>query len=221
MESRRRSEHMKVIGITGGTGSGKTTFCNELAETLGARARTLTQDRYYYDLDWHSDDDVLGHNFDHPDALDFELMEQHLQQLVRGETAAIPVYDLVTHRRTEETEPLEPAEFLLVEGILIGARPSLRVLFEPFIYVATPPDVRLSRRIRRDLEERGRSVDLVLHQWHHHVRPMHERYVAPAREASSLVISGLEPPAENVQRVLSVLNDGAVDPSSETTDGSL
>ena len=197
---------MRIVGITGGTGSGKSTLCKALAQSLGPRARVLTQDRYYHDLDWQHQDQVLQHNFDHPDAVDFRLLLDHVTAMAGGETAEVPVYDLTTHRRTPQREPIQPAEILLVEGLLVGSHDKLRRLFEPLIFVDTPSDVRLIRRIRRDLAERGRSVDMVLHQWEYHVQPMHNRWVAPIRNEADVVLSGLAPPPDNARRLLSVLD---------------
>lgn len=198
---------MRVVGITGGTGSGKTTLCRALAQTLGPRARVLTQDRYYHDLDWQQHDQVLQHNFDHPDAVDFGLLLRHVKNLASGEVAEAPVYDLTTHRRTQKTESIHPGDVLLVEGMLIGSEGELRRLFDPLVYVHTPDDVRLIRRIRRDLAERDRTIDTVLHQWEHHVQPMHNRWVEPLRAGADVVVSGLAPAPDNAMRLLSILKD--------------
>lgn len=206
---------MKVVGITGGTGSGKTTLCSSLARMIGPRARILTQDRYYHDLDWQHEEQVLQHNFDHPDAVDFDRLIEHVTGLVAGKPVDVPIYDLTTHRRTQKTETIEPTDLLLVEGLLVGTPEPLRRLLKPLVYVDTPDDIRLIRRIRRDIAERERSVDMVLHQWEHHVQPMHNRWVAPVREDADVVVSGLAPPPDNATRLLSVLEE-ARGPSGES-----
>lgn len=198
---------MRVVGITGGTGSGKTTLCSSLARMIGPQARILTQDRYYHDLDWQHEEQVLQHNFDHPNAVDFDLLLEHVERLVDGTPAEVPVYDLTTHRRTQKTETIEPADVLLVEGLLVGTPEPLRRLFNPLIYVHTPDDIRLIRRIRRDIAERDRSIDMVLHQWEHHVQPMHTQWVSPVRENAHVVVSGLAPPPDNATRLLKVLEE--------------
>lgn len=196
---------MKVVGITGGTGSGKTTLCKALARMIGPEARVLTQDRYYHDLDWQHQEQVLQHNFDHPDAVDFDLLLEHVNGLVAGEAIEVPVYDLTTHRRTQRTESIQPTDVLLVEGLLVGSPEPLRARLDPLIYVDTPDDVRLIRRIRRDIAERARSVDMVLHQWEHHVQPMHNRWVEPVRADADVVVSGLAPPPDNATRLQAIL----------------
>ncbi len=198
---------MKIVGITGGTGSGKTTLGKALAGMIGPRARMLTQDRYYHDLDWQHEDQVLQHNFDHPDAVDFDLLLENLHGLAAGEAVEVPIYDLTTHRRGQQTETVVPADVLIVEGMLIGSPEKLRRLLDPLVYVHTPDDIRLIRRIRRDISERDRSVDTVLHQWEHHVQPMHNRWVHPVRHEADVVVSGLAPPPDNATRLLSVLDD--------------
>jgi len=177
-----------------------------MAALLGPRARVITQDRYYHDLDWHTLDQVLQHNFDHPDAIDFPLLHQHVVDLSRRLPVEVPVYDLVTHRRTDKTESIAPAEILLVEGMLIGSQDYLRKAIDTLVYVETPGDVRLIRRIRRDMAERGRAVDTVLHQWEHHVLSMHALHVAPAKAQADVVVSGLTPPEENASELLALLD---------------
>ena len=198
---------MRIVGITGGTGSGKTTLGKALARMMGSRAQMLTQDRYYNDLDWQHEDQVLRHNFDHPDAVDFDLLLDNVRGLASGEPVEVPIYDLTTHRRRQQTERVSPSEVLIIEGMLIGSPVELRRLLDPLVYVHTPDDIRLIRRIRRDISERKRTIDTVLHQWEHHVQPMHNRWVGPVRENADVIVSGLAPPPDNATRLLSVLND--------------
>jgi uridine kinase len=178
-----------ALGVGGGTGSGKTTVAQAILEAIGReRIAFLAQDSYYKDVDWEGDADLLRHNFDHPDALDSELLIEHLAALKRGEPAEVPVYDFVRHRRTRETRRVEPRAVILLEGILLFAEPRLRRLLDFKIYVDTDPDVRLLRRLKRDLAERGRSVDDVLRQYMETVRPMHLEFVEPSKRWADVIV---------------------------------
>lgn len=172
-----------VVGVAGGTASGKTTVTQLAAEALGAAV--LTHDRYYKDAP-----DPLHHDFDRPAALDTPLMVTHLAALRRGEAVDAPVYDFATHARTHVTHRVGPADLLLVEGILVLAEPALVAGFDLRVYVHCDDDVRLGRRIRRDTRDRGRTWDDVLHQWFATVRPAHKAFVEPSREQADLVLDG-------------------------------
>jgi len=172
-----------VVGVAGGTASGKTTLTRRAAEALGAVV--LTHDRYYHDAA-----DPLHHDFDHPDALDTALLVQHLAALRAGVAIDAPVYDFATHSRTHVTERVAPAPLLFVEGILVLAEPSLVAGFDLCVYVHCDDDVRLGRRIRRDTHERGRTWDDVLRQWFATVRPAHKAFVEPSRRHAALVLDG-------------------------------
>jgi uridine kinase len=178
-----------VIGIAGGTGSGKTTVANVILERVGADSIAfLPHDAYYKDLKHlpKSQRDII--NFDHPDSLETELLVHHLQVLRKGSKIQIPVYDFTTHSRTDQTEKLDPQPIILVEGILIFAEPSLRECFDVKIFVDTPPDIRFIRRLERDIEERGRSVDSVIQQYQTTVRPMHLEFVEPSKRYADVII---------------------------------
>jgi uridine kinase len=178
-----------VIGIAGGTGSGKTTVANVILERVGADSIAfLPHDAYYKDLKHlpKSQRDII--NFDHPDSLETELLVHHLQVLRKGSKIQIPVYDFTTHSRTDQTEKLDPQPIILVEGILIFAEPTLRECFDVKIFVDTPPDIRFIRRLERDIDERGRSVDSVIQQYQTTVRPMHLEFVEPSKRYADVII---------------------------------
>jgi uridine kinase len=178
-----------TIGVAGGTGSGKTTVSTALLERVGARhIAYLPHDAYYRDLEDipRADNEVI--NFDHPDSLETALMVEHIQQLQRGEPVHIPVYDFTTHSRSDRTSLVNPQPIILVEGILIFAEPALRELFDVRIFVDTDADIRFIRRLRRDLAERGRTVESVIHQYLTTVRPMHLDFVEPSKRYADVII---------------------------------
>lgn len=178
-----------VIGIAGGTGSGKTTVANGILERVGADSIAfLPHDAYYKDLRHLPPPQRKMVNFDHPDSLETELMVEHLQGLRRWEAVEIPIYDFTTHSRTEKTLRVEPQPIILVEGILIFAEPKLRELFDAKIFVDTPPDIRFIRRLQRDITERGRTVESVIKQYETTVRPMHLDFVEPSKRVADVII---------------------------------
>jgi uridine kinase len=178
-----------LLGVAGGTGSGKTTVARALLDAVGAsRIALVAQDSYYRDLDWVGEADLLHHNFDHPAALDHDLFVHHLAELRAGRAIAAPVYDFVRHRRTAATVPIEPQPVVVVEGILLFAERRLRDLLDFKIYVDTDADLRLIRRLTRDLAERGRSVEDVLRQYQETVRPMHLEFVEPSKRWADVII---------------------------------
>lgn len=178
-----------VIGVAGGTGSGKTTVAEEIIRRIGPqRLVSVHQDRYYRDLSHRPFEERARHNFDHPDAIEETLMVEHIEALRSGESAPLPVYDFARHVRTREVEWAEPKPVILVEGILILAVAAIRDLLDVRLFVDTDPDVRLIRRIRRDLSERGRTVASVVEQWIQTVRPMHLDFVEPSKRNADLII---------------------------------
>lgn len=178
-----------ALGVAGGTGSGKTTVARAILDALGReRIAFLEQDSYYRDFAWESEEQLRRHNFDHPSALDNELLGEHLRALKRGEAVEVPVYDFVTHRRQPETRRVEACPVILLEGILLFVEPALRELLDLKIYVDTDADVRLIRRLRRDMRERGRSLDDVLAQYRRTVRPMHLEFVEPSKRWADVII---------------------------------
>jgi uridine kinase len=191
-----------VVGLAGGTASGKTTLCRALADHLGDQAAVLCHDSYYRTLP--ADRSPATWNFDHPDALETALLVSHVDALCRGETVSVPCYDFARHRRQgpEAWATVQPRPVLLVEGILVLADPELRRRMHHRVFVQTPDDIRLARRLRRDLAERGREVDDVLEQYLGTVRPMHETFVVPSRAHAHDVLDGTRPVAELVAAVL-------------------
>jgi uridine kinase len=178
-----------VIGIAGGTGSGKTTVANAIFKQVGKNIVSyLPHDAYYKDLSNLPPPQRVAVNFDHPNSLDTGLMKKHIQQLKAGQGVELPVYDFTTHSRTKETKQISPNPVLLVEGILIFVDPELRDLFDVKLFVDTDADIRLIRRIQRDITERGRTVDSVLKQYQATVRPMHLEFVEPSKRYADVII---------------------------------
>lgn len=177
------------LGVAGGSGSGKTTIARAICRAVGEERITyLAEDSYYRDVEWGVEAELDGYNFDHPDAIDSELMVRHLEALAAGRQIEVPVYDFVRHRRTDRTVATEPRPVILVEGILLFAQPELRQLLDFKIYVDTDADLRLIRRIRRDLEERGRLLDSVLEQYLETVRPMHLEFAEPSKRWADVIV---------------------------------
>jgi uridine kinase len=178
-----------IIGVAGGSGSGKTTVSAKIVERVGPEHITvLTHDRYYADLSHLSAEELLRHNFDHPGSLETSAMVEHLGALRRGEPAPVPIYDFSRHARTGEVEWMQPRRVVLVEGILVLAEPALRALLDIKVFVDTDPDIRFIRRLQRDLKERGRSLEGVILQYTETVRPMHVEFVEPSKRWADIII---------------------------------
>lgn len=177
------------IGVAGGTGSGKTTVAMEILRQVGRdHIVHINQDRYYRDLAHLTDEERVRHNFDHPSAIEEELLLDHILSLKAGHPAELPVYDFTRHLRTSAVELLEPRPIVLLEGILILAIPELRELLDVRIFVDTDADLRFIRRLQRDIAERGRSVESVVTQYLTTVRPMHLEFVEPSKRWADLII---------------------------------
>ena len=178
-----------TLGVAGGSGSGKTTVARAILESVGSgHIAFLAQDSYYRDIDWSTPDALRHHNFDHPHALDNDLLVEHVQGLKSGEAIEVPIYDMVTHSRRSETRHVDPRPVILVEGILLLAEPRLRELLDFKIFVDTDADVRLMRRLRRDMNRRGRTLDDVLRQYAETVRPMHLEFVEPSKRWADVIV---------------------------------
>lgn len=178
-----------TIGVAGGSGSGKTTVSNAIFERVGTEhIAYLEHDAYYKDIR----DIPHGHtsiiNFDHPDALETPLLIEHIQALRAWQPAPVPIYDFTTYCRTPDVRVVEPQPIILVEGILVFSEPDLRRLFDVRIYVDTDADIRFIRRLKRDIAERGRTMDSVIEQYLHSVRPMHRDFVEPSKRYADVII---------------------------------
>lgn len=177
-----------VIGIAGGTGSGKTTLTNRLKEHFGDDVSVIYHDNYYKRHDEMPYEERCLLNYDHPDAFDTDLMIEHLLALKAGKAIHCPVYDYTIHNRSAETIEVRPAKVIIVEGILIFQNGELRSLMDIKIFVDTDADVRILRRIMRDVKKRGRSLDSVVEQYLTTVKPMHEQFVEPSKRAADIIV---------------------------------
>jgi uridine kinase len=183
------SEAKMIIGICGGTGSGKTTVANRILESVSKdEVVFLQQDSYYRNLDELPLDIRNVVNFDHPDAIDNDLLVEHLRALKTGRAAEVPLYDFKTHSRREETLHVEPQPIIIIEGILIFAEQRLLDEMDIKVYVDTPDDIRFIRRLRRDVAERGRTAESVIEQYLATVRPMHMQFVEPSKRYADVII---------------------------------
>ena len=177
-----------VLGVAGGTGSGKTTLTRRLKDRFGDQISVISHDNYYKRQDHLTYDERCRTNYDHPDAFDTDLMVEHLAALKRGETIYCPVYDFSEHNRSDDLLEVKPAPVILVEGILIFASQELCDLMDIKVFVDTDADVRILRRIVRDVKKRGRTLDSVVSQYLTTVKPMHEQFVEPSKRRADLII---------------------------------
>ena len=177
-----------LIGIAGGTGSGKTTLTRHLKEHFGDDVTVIGHDSYYKRQVGKTYEERARQNYDHPDAFDTDLMVQLLQELKAGHAIRCPVYSYTDHNRTDETILIQPAPVVIVEGILIFAHPVLREMFDIKIFVETDADVRILRRALRDVEDRGRTLQSVVTQYLTTVKPMHEQFVEPSRKYADIIV---------------------------------
>ncbi|MCB0047533.1 MAG: uridine kinase [Caldilineaceae bacterium] len=205
-----------IIGVAGGTGSGKTTVSRAIQEAVGpARIAYIQHDNYYHDHSRLPPAERAKLNYDHPDSLDTELMVEQLQQLRGGQAIDVPLYNFATHSRLTDTLRVEPAKIILVEGILIFAERPLRELMDMRIFVDTDADMRFIRRLKRDMEERGRSLDAIVSQYLATVRPMHMEFVEPSKRYADIIVpaGGHNRVAMEmiVSRILALLEGGAED----------
>jgi len=180
---------MLIIGIAGGTGCGKTTVVNQILNELPeGEVGIISQDSYYKDTSHLSYDERVKINFDHPRSIDFELLEVHLKELKKGNSIDQPVYSFVKHNRTGDTIKTIPRKVMIVEGILILTNPELREMFDIKIFVHADSDERLIRRLKRDINERGRDIDEVLSRYQNTLKPMHQQFIEPMKEYADIII---------------------------------
>jgi uridine kinase len=178
-----------IIGIAGGTGSGKTTVARAIYDRVGSdRIEWISHDSYYRNFDGYSPEQRHKINFDHPDSLETELLIRHLDVLAKGSSVEVPLYDFATHSRRRETQRVEPRRVIIVEGILVLAEAELRRRIHIKLFVDTPADIRFVRRLVRDIQSRGRSLQSVVDQYLTTVRPMHEEFVEPSKRHADLII---------------------------------
>lgn len=202
-----------VIGIAGASGSGKTLVANRMVDRLGSdKAVIIQEDAYYKDLSDMPRPARGGMNFDHPDAFDHDLLAGQLRQLLKGESISQPVYDYRTHCRRGETKAVDPASVIILEGILIFTQPELRELMDIRVFVDTPPDVCLARRLERDVTERGRTLASVVEQYRETVRPMYLRFVEPAKPHADILIPRGGRNDVAIDLLVSRINDMLTDP---------
>ena len=178
-----------IIGIAGGTGSGKSTFTNRLRDRFGDNITVIYHDNYYKRHDDIPFEERKKLNYDHPDALETDLLIEHIKRLRNGESIECPVYDYTVHNRSDKTVRIDPRKIILIEGILLLADPRLSSLLDIKIYVEADADERILRRILRDVKERGRDIDNIVEQYLTTVKPMHYLYVEPTRATADIVIN--------------------------------
>ena len=199
---------MLIIGIGGGTGSGKTTVVNQiLSELQEGEVQVISQDSYYQDTSHLTFEDRCKINFDHPKSIDFELLESHLKSLRKGENVNQPVYSFKTHNRTGDTTLTEPKKVVIVEGILILSNTQLRTLFDIKIFVHADSDERLMRRLKRDIAERGRDLDEVLERYQTTLKPMHDQFIEPMKAFADIIIPNNHFNTVAVNVVKSIINE--------------
>ncbi|WP_127718063.1 uridine kinase [Halobacteriovorax sp. HLS] len=179
-----------IIGVAGGSGSGKTTFASRLKEKLGLEhCSVLGQDSYYIDQSNRFDHDGGSVNFDHPESLDFDLMAEHLQLLKKGKDISVPIYDFATHTRSSDTVYLTPKKIVFVDGILIFSQPKVVEHLDHKVFIDCPEELRFSRRLNRDVVERGRTEEGVTNQFKKQVKPMHDLFVEPSKNHACDIVN--------------------------------
>ena len=199
---------MLIIGIAGGTGSGKTTVVNQIVKELPTdEVCVISQDSYYKATDNLSYEERTKINFDHPRAIDFELLIKHLKDLKKGKTVNQPVYSFVTHNRTKDIFKTHPRKVVIVEGILIFNSEELRDLFDIKIFVHAETDERLIRRVRRDITDRGREIDEVLNRYQKTLKPMHQQFIEPTKNFADIIIPNDRYNTVAIDIVRSVINE--------------
>ena len=199
---------MLVIGIAGGTGSGKTTVVNNILQQLNAEGvNVLSQDNYYHDNHHLSLQEREALNYDHPKSIDFELLTKHVKALKKGESIEQPLYSFVTHSRTDDYVTVEPKNVLIVEGILVLTNQELLKEFDLKVFVHADSDERLIRRIRRDTQERGRDLHEVLHRYQTTLKPMHQEFIEPSKNEADLIVPNMRKNSVAIDFLSTVINN--------------
>ncbi len=199
---------MLVIGIAGGTGSGKTTVVNNILQQLNAEGvNVLSQDNYYHDNHHLSLQEREALNYDHPKSIDFELLTKHVKTLKKGESIEQPLYSFVTHSRTGDYVTVEPKNVLIVEGILVLTNPELLKEFDLKVFVHADSDERLIRRIRRYTQERGRDLHEVLHRYQTTLKPMHQEFIEPSKNEADLIVPNMRKNSVAIDFLSTVINN--------------
>ncbi|MCX7550055.1 uridine kinase [Xanthomarina sp. F2636L] len=202
---------MLIIGIAGGTGCGKTTVVNQILNQLPeGEVGVISQDSYYKDTSHLSLDERVKINFDHPRSIDFELLENHLKELKKGNDIHQPVYSFIKHNRTGDTILTHPRKVMIVEGILILTNPELREMFDIKIFVHADSDERLVRRLKRDITERGRDIEEVLARYQNTLKPMHQQFIEPMKEYADIIIPNNKYNTVAVDIVKTIINQRLV-----------
>ena len=202
-----------LIGIAGASGSGKTLVAKSIIESLGSDKTVIIQeDSYYKDLSDIPYEERVNRNFDHPDAFDYDLLVEHLLQLLDGKVASHPIYDYKLHTRSKEKKTVGPCVLIILEGILILNNARLRELMDYRVFIDTPLDICFVRRLKRDIAERGRTVDSVIRQYTKTVRPMYLQFIEPSKQYANILISGERRNSEAVDfltnKIITLLNNG-------------
>lgn len=199
---------MLIIGIAGGTGSGKTTVVNSILNRINSKeVNILNQDNYYFDNSSLLIEERNKLNYDHPRSIDFHLLIEHIQNLKQGKSIQQPIYSFHTHTRTQDILIINPKKILLVEGILVLNNPKLRREFDVKVFVSTDSDERLIRRIRRDIQERGRNLQEVLHSYQSTLKPMHEQFIEPSKSYADIIIPNMKQNPVAIDILTGVINN--------------
>ncbi len=199
---------MLIIGIGGGTGCGKTTVVQQIVNELPEEeVGVISQDSYYNDTSHLSYEERVNINFDHPRAIDFDLLCQHLEELKQGKPIHQPIYSFVQHNRTKDTVLTHPRKVMIVEGILIFTNPKIREMFDIKIFVHADSDERLIRRLKRDINERGRDIEEVLDRYQNTLKPMHEQFIEPTKEFADIIIPNNKYNTVAVDIVRTIINE--------------
>ena len=195
---------MIIIGVFGGTGSGKTTIVNQIVSDFNASdIQVISQDAYYKDNSSITYEERCLLNFDHPEAIDFELLYEHLSDLKNGENIQQPIYDFKTHNRTDKTLQISPKKILILEGILIMNYPKLRSLLDLKVFIETNSDMRMERRVKRDITERGRTPKEVMDRYLNNLKPMHDQFIEPMKMHADLIVENHKNTLINLDKLIS------------------